>query len=203
MTTTSTKNPPTPTPKVSASGFQPVPTRIPSAPAGTLVADTVIPEVIQCLGELERQLAVVHRACSEAYVSQGKHAEALVHQEMAARLAPDNAEYRNQLGCLRYLTGDDGAVDDFRFVLERLPGNAEAWYNLGMVRFGQGDFLDAERSFAKAVEQDPREAETWNNLGVCRYHLGRLQDARTCFERALQIDPESEDARANLADCSR
>lgn len=181
------------------SGFPQVPTRITDENSSS-EAPTVIPEVVERLSTLETRLGTIHRLCSEAYVSQGKLEEALVHQSMAARMEPDQIEYRNQLGYLRYLTGDDGAAEDFGFVIERDPNNAEGHFNLAMIRFGQGDFLTARTHFAKAAEARPDDPEVWNNLGVALFQTGEPAEARRCFERALAIDPENEDARVNLSE---
>ncbi len=182
------------------SGFPKIPTRIQADPDGMQMQ--VLPEVLDRLHVLEGDLASVHRVCCEAYCSQGKYEEALVHQRMAVAMDPDEVEYRNQLGFLRYLTGDDDAAEDFEFVIRKDPTNPEGWFNLAMLRFGQHNFAEAERGFLKAAELNPNDAEIWNNLGVARFQNGGAADARVCFENAVRIDPEHADARANLSDLS-
>src|SRR5262245_58553367 len=125
------------------SGFQPIPTRIRETPP--LVVDPTESktkaEVISRLGELATNLASVHRTAAEGYLSQGLYAEALPHLEAAATFAAGNAEYHNQLGFVRYLQGNDtGAIGAFRRALELKPNDADGWFNLGMVHFGQGRF---------------------------------------------------------------
>jgi tetratricopeptide (TPR) repeat protein len=157
-------------------------------------------EVLRRLVVLGAGLASVHRLASEAYASISDYESALGHQEAAVRFDPQDLEYRNQLGFLRYVCGDDGAAEDFRYVIENDPENAEAFFNLAMIYFGQGKYYDAEQLFLKAAENDPKDAETWNNLGVARFHQGRLSDARKSFEEALRIDPGNQDAIQNLQD---
>ena len=193
ITSTVTSNP-------ALQGFGGVPTRVPSDPVDTTIQTN--PQVLDGLRHVEGELASLHRICCEAWLSQCDYENALRHMEVAAHLQPDNLEYRNQLGYLRYITGDDRALEDFEFILRQDATNGEAWYNVGMVQFGLSRFLEAERAFAHAIEQIPNDSETWNNLGVARFQLGRIPEARQCFERALQIDPTNADARANIASCS-
>lgn len=182
-------------------GFENVPTRI--ASPGEIHVDTQeVPEVLEQLELLELQIAQFHRVASEAYCSQGRYGNALLHQDIVIRLQPQSLEDRNQLGYLRYLNGDDGAIEDFEEVIRKDPSNAEAWFNVAMIRFGQSEFVEAERGFAEAAQLRPDDSETWNNLGVARFQNGRVMEARACFERALQIDGNNEDARANLVGCA-
>ena len=206
--TTMTKNPaPTPSAIPQRSGFQTIPTRIRD------VRDSQVPPLVvtpmaeqdkalvrQSLGELGSKLAQIHRTAAEAYLSQALYDQALPHLVTAATFAPTELEYQLQLGFVRYLTGDDvGAINSFNAVLA-LDGNcSEAWFNLGMVLFGQNQFVEAEDCFRRSAEIQPREAQTWNNRGVCLWRTQRTAEARVCFQKALQIDPNDQDAVFNLA----
>ncbi len=184
------------------SGFPKVPTRISQRDPRANLLDWSAgrPEVEEQLQNLGKELAKVHFQASEAFSSLGRYEEALPHAETAVRFDPENPVYRHSLGFLRYLCGDDGAAEDFEWVVARDAGNAEAHFNLGMIRFGQGRYLEAEKAFERAAEHMPNDAETWNNLGVTRYHLGRLPEAKACFEQALRADPEYQEAKDNLKD---
>jgi Flp pilus assembly protein TadD len=207
--TTQTKNPTTPTATAaSRSGFQAIPTRIrdvrDNQPVPPLVVDPVTSSaneaIRQNLGELGLKLAEIHRTAAEAWLSQCLYEKALPHLEAAATFAPTEADYHHQLGFVRYITGDDvGAIESFRAVIASDAGNAEAWFNLGMVLFGQNQFGEAEDCFRRSLEGQPGDAQTWNNRGVCLWKLGKIPDARTCFQRALKIDPSDQDAIYNLA----
>lgn len=182
-------------------GFGPIPTRIKDTPP--LVVDTkesaTKKQVVEHLGDLAGRLAQIHRTAAEGYLSQSMYAESLPHLEAAATFASANAEYHNQLGFVRYVLGDDGgAINAFRRALELRPNDADGWFNLGMVQYGQTRFAEAEESFRRSLEQQPNNPETWNNRGVALHRLGRGNDARACFQRALQIDPSNADAKANL-----
>ena len=58
-----------------------------------------------------------------------------------------------QLGFVQYVTGDDvGAIKSFNTVISAEESNGEAWFNLGMVLFGQEQFTEAEYCFRHASE---------------------------------------------------
>ena len=155
--------------------------------------------VLKLLQELETWTANVHRVAAETYLTQSMYAEAIVHLEAACRFDAGNAEYHNELGTLRYMTGDDeGALVCFDAAREIDRNNGIANFNRGMVLFGQGRLREAEEAFAQATLSDDRNAENWNNLGVTRFQQGKKEEARACFLKALQCDPKNEDARANL-----
>lgn len=183
-------------------GFANIPTRI--TDLAPLVMEEIPSEIkiqiLDSLQELDIQVAVVHRNAAEAYLSQNLYTEALPHLQAAATFAPDVMEYRNQLGFVQYIAGqDDAAVESFQIVLSRDPMQVDALFNLGMVLFSSGDYVQAEDSFRRSLEINPNDAETWNNRGVCLFQAGRAADAEVCFRRTLEIDPNNEDAKVNLA----
>lgn len=191
----------------SRTGFQPIPTRIRDVREGQGVPPLVVEPanqqnkavVEQSLAELGSKMAEIHRTAAEAFMSQGSYEKAIPHLEAATLLTPTDSEYQHQLGFVRYITGDDvGAINSFNSVLAGDPNNGEAWFNLGMVLFGQSQFGEAESCFGRALQQNPNDAQTWNNRGVCLFQLDRKADARACFTRALQIDPNDADAKFNL-----
>ena len=185
-------------------GFRPVPTRI--TDLAPLVVDEPSAEqraqVVDVLEELGSKLGNVHRTAAEAYLSQAMYEAALPHLEAAAQFAPDVLEFHNQVGFVRYLTGNDqGAVDAFEKVLSRDPSQIDAHFNLGMVLFGRSEFLAAAACFDKVIALSPDDPEAWNNKGTALFEGGQRQQAKQCFSRALEIDPANEDARANMAAC--
>lgn len=199
--TTVTKNP-----KNNQNSFSPIPTRIRDVREAQIPPLVIQPlaeqnkaAVVQSLGELSSKLADVHRTAAEAYLSQAMYAQSLPHLEAAVTFGTDQ-EYRTQLGFVRYLAGDDiGAINAFNMALAVDNKNLDAWFNLGMVLFGQKQFAEAEDCFRRVLELSPNEAQTWNNRGVCLFQVGRSNDAKNCFEQALRIDPQDQDARFNLA----
>jgi len=207
MTTMTKTQAPTITPASSPrNGFPTIPTRIKDvreAQVPPLVVESIDDQnkaaVRQSLAELGIKLAEIHRTAAEAYLSQSAYEQAIPHLEAAATFATGETEYQMQLGFVRYLTGDDvGAINSFNTVLATDGANGEAWFNLGMVLFGQEQYSEAEDCFRHTSELHPNDSQVWNNRGVCLWKLNRLADARGCFQKALQIDPTDGDAQFNL-----
>jgi Flp pilus assembly protein TadD len=193
-----TKNP-IPIPK--ESGFGPIPTRIKTTSPLILGETTTTPneEVVRRLADLGVHLATIHRISAEAYLSQAMYAESMIHLDAACRFDPTNTEYHNQLGIVRFLTGDDqGALAAFSSALEIDEDNPDANFNQGMVLYGLSRRDDAERAFTRSALANDKNAETWNNLGVVRFELGRPEEARACFQKALSVEANNADAIANL-----
>ena len=84
------------------------------------------------------------------------------------------------------------AEDDSR---ARLTGA----YGLGVLRFNQGRFDDAERHFLEVVERASAHADALHSLGLIAERRGRPADALAFFGRALGSDPGHRHARGALA----
>ena len=183
------------------SGFSPIPTRVRNVPPLIIgeVDQQQRQQIVERLQGIEVSVAKTHRTVAEAYLSQGMYSAALAHLQAAAKFAPDDLEYQNQLGFVAYVEGDDeGALLAFERVLAGQPDHGDALFNMGMVLFGRGEHERAEECFRRSLQSNPHDAEAWNNRGVCLHQVQRGQEARSCFQQALQIDPANEDARANL-----
>ncbi|MFM1870959.1 MAG: repeat-containing protein YrrB [Planctomycetota bacterium] len=210
--TTLTKNPTSTTTGTSntpvRSGFASIPTRIRDvrdAQIPPLVVQPMAEQdktvVVQSLAELGTKLGEIHRTAAEAFLSQGMYEQSLPHLEAAVTFGGET-EHQMQLGFVRYITGDDvGAINTFNMVLAADSANADAWFNLAMVLFGQNQFAEAEDCFRHVCELAPNDSQTWNNRGVCLFQIGKKNDAKACFSQALRIDPQDADAKFNLGNC--
>jgi tetratricopeptide (TPR) repeat protein len=83
--------------------------------------------------------------------------------------------------------------------LELDPGLANAFTNLGNVRFRRGFMDEAEVYYRKALSIDENQPEAYYNLGFLYYERGEARAAVSCFERAVAADPAFADAHFNLA----
>jgi protein O-GlcNAc transferase len=68
------------------------------------------------------------------------------------------------LGGILQMQGKD-ALPAFQKVIELLPADAEAHYNLGVVLKSAGRLEDAAVSYRRAIELKPDYAEAYSNLG--------------------------------------
>ena len=77
------------------------------------------------------------------------------------------------------------------------PGNAEAWYLLGISRAGLDQVSTAIAAYREAVSLQPGFVDAWNNLGDLLRRSGDLDGALEALNRALEIDPENPRASLN------
>ncbi len=133
--------------------------------------------------------------------------EALRDDVVAAlRRQPTEAERRSAYD--RYLEGcrldEDAATHAaaeaaYREALRLDPTLANAFTNLGNLRFRQGDETGAEALYRQALAVDPQQPEALYNLGFLALDEGRAEEAIPRFEGALAADPAFADAHFNLA----
>lgn len=79
------------------------------------------------------------------------------------------------------------------------PTLANAYTNLGNLRYRAGAVKDAKILYTKAIEVDRNQPEAHYNLGFLEFEDGSLAEARDCFRRAVELDPTFADAHFNLA----
>jgi predicted O-linked N-acetylglucosamine transferase (SPINDLY family) len=85
-------------------------------------------------------------------------------------------------------------------VLRADPGNADAYYYLGMLSCQRGRFAEGAELARKALSNDPRHARAHVLLGGALAAVGQRQDALASYERAIALAPELARAHGNRAD---
>jgi tetratricopeptide (TPR) repeat protein len=73
-----------------------------------------------------------------------------------------------------YLKANDpaSAAKEFDAVIALDPKNADAYANLGVIAFSQGDYQSAADHLRKAIAIDPSLAKSQALLGICEHRLG-------------------------------
>jgi tetratricopeptide (TPR) repeat protein len=104
-------------------------------------------------------------------------------QTGASRAAEIHDHFRK---AAEYLKANDpnSAVTEFDAVLALDPKNAEAYANLGVVRYFQRDYQNASQYLRKALAIDPSLAKTQALLGICQKRLGD-PSARALLEKSF------------------
>jgi tetratricopeptide (TPR) repeat protein len=90
------------------------------------------------------------------------------------------------------------AIEAYRRVLERDPGNADAHVNLGRLYHLAGERGRAEAHYRDAVRLAPEDPTPHFNLGVLMEEQGRREEAALAYRQAVSRDPEFADAHCNL-----
>jgi tetratricopeptide (TPR) repeat protein len=88
----------------------------------------------------------------------------------------------------------DEAGAGFAAVVKRLPGFAEAYFNLGLVRHEQGRFEDAIPSFQKALTLQPKLHGANLFLGITEFRLNHLDKAGSAVQKETVTYPKDANA---------
>jgi tetratricopeptide (TPR) repeat protein len=95
------------------------------------------------------------------------------------------------------------AISELRRATALNPGNADAYFNLGVLLGARQQVGEAAAALQRAVDLAPQNAEAHRNLGVAFALLGRLDDGIAEAREAVRIQPDSAAARSSLADLLR
>ncbi len=74
------------------------------------------------------------------------------------------------------------------------PQNNNAYFELGRFYQEQGEFLQAENSFKKAIEINPGNDNVYVELGELYRFQGKFLQAEDLFKKAIQLNPENDQA---------
>ena len=85
--------------------------------------------------------------------------------------------------------------------LSQVPGDGNAWSDMGVIYAKQGDFDKAEQSLARSIDiAEAHEKPTAHfKMGVLMVMRSNYTNARDQFEKALSLDPYHENALLYLA----
>jgi len=163
-------------------------------------------ELGQARADLERALRLKPDLI-DAYLNLAKVLEALGRATEAIRTLTDallrletvfdpESAYRARLhrGNL-FLEQNDyqSAVDDYRAATRLAPGDAAAFFNLGIACQHLGQLETAAQAFCDAIRLNPRHAPAHQELGDVALARGSLEDAEGAYSTALQLTRQADD----------
>jgi tetratricopeptide (TPR) repeat protein len=73
--------------------------------------------------------------------------------------------------------------------VDRTP--AKGLWQLGVIRFQDGDYAESERLLLESIEANPKFPLSHQDLGFARMRLGRASEALADFEDALRLAPQT------------
>lgn len=93
-------------------------------------------------------------------------------------LRPDDGDGWNQLGYIRFLSGNYGeAGRAYQRAEELNPDDATLQNNIGALHFIQGRIEEAEKRFRRALEINPKHPDALYNLADTCDELGKSEEA--------------------------
>ncbi len=96
-----------------------------------------------------------------------------------------------------------GATQIYRQLVDRAPGNADAWHLFGVAAHQQGAHQLGAELIANAIQLNAGVADYHSNLAMVQKSLGLLDEAEASLGAALARDPDHAKALGNLAGIKR
>lgn len=127
----------------------------------------------------------------------GQTAQAIPLLEQAVTDLPSEARAWNHLGLAYRAAGRDGeALKAHLRALERNRSFAEAWFNVGLLQFEQGNWLEAERALRTYLGNEAvrTNAVAWRTLGLAQLESNQIDLAERSLATATQLAPRDAEA---------
>jgi tetratricopeptide (TPR) repeat protein len=139
-----------------------------------------------------------------AYLSAGRHTEALADFERALASDPGSVQALYNRAVLYSEAGElSKSISDFQAVITRQPELGLAFTGLGGVLMKQERFDAAELSFTRAIQLQPGFALNYFNRGLAFMFRDQFVKAESDFSKALAIDDDITPALLNRSVCLR
>jgi Flp pilus assembly protein TadD len=107
------------------------------------------------------------------------------------------AEYERALWALKAERNDEATELLMEFV-EKYPGHAGPWANLGILYTRTGKADEAVAALENAIALNPNNAQIHNQLGVAYRQQGKFDDALHAYNEALKLNPDHPPAHLNI-----
>lgn len=94
------------------------------------------------------------------------------------------------------------AIATARQAIQRNPHDVDAYNQLGLALYRQGNLAEAIAAYKKALQINPSLTEVYSNLALALYKQGNLREAQNAYQQATRqvalTAPPSERSSANL-----
>ena len=167
--------------------------------AQALIGESRYAEALEMLAGEASENAEAAMLSGVAANRNGDLAAAVVHFEIAEKLAPELAAAPLNLGLtLRALNKTGPASLALTRALRLDPRAAAGNFALGNIRMEQAHFEGAIAHFEAVLQEAPDYVGALNNLGICWTKQKHPAKAVPHLERAISLDPNNSGALTNL-----
>jgi len=150
------------------------------------------PPLSSQLGNSQR-LEVLQERVNRLHAQMNNAAAARVRRDFIETLerAPEDFWLRENFALFLQSIGDlAGAVAEWRRIHDLLPQDYLAYFQLGRLLGGEGQWTEAEASLRQAVEMHPSLTEGWIELGNVLASQEKYEPALASYARARQQRPQ-------------
>lgn len=129
----------------------------------------------------------VYETLANFYYRSGRYPDAINAYSVAISLAPDIATLHGGLGAAYAMSGDQqSALDAYKQSLALKPSR-QAYTNMGLQLFYEGQFQAAADMQQKALEYAPDDHRVWGRLAESHRLQGNEEAAQRAYERAVEL----------------
>lgn len=134
------------------------------------------------------------------YMNQQQFARALSLFRRAAALNPKLEIAKINEGiALANLQKYGPAITLLNTLIKKEPGNARAWYTLGLVYKNQANSERSRDAFETAARLVPSDPDVFYFIGLAQSELGQYENAAGAFRHVLELNPFHASAEFGLA----
>jgi tetratricopeptide (TPR) repeat protein len=131
--------------------------------------------------------------------SSGLFSDAQSYYNKAIALKPFAVEPRFGVVMPQSAMGNWTAViSQYEKILEIMPNNTVAMHRLGLIYYGQKDYLKAEKYFEKVVNLYPFDYDALVMYAWTNFQLKKYREAKVLFNKALMNTPTGSSAMEGI-----
>ncbi len=117
---------------------------------------------------------------------ENKPAASLAEYNRAAALQPPSAQQLKIVAFDYVLANDFADADKWMTTASAwAPGDSDAWYSLGRIKYSENRFAEAIDCFTKALALSPKLVKAENNMGLAYEGLNRIDEAVAAYRQAI------------------
>lgn len=92
----------------------------------------------------------------------------------------------------------DSVIKQYKKILEIMPNNNVALHRLGLIYYGQKEYLEAEKYFEKVVNLYPFDYDALVMYAWTNFQLKKFREAKVLFNKALLNTPSGTSATEGI-----
>ena len=123
----------------------------------------------------------------------GKRQEAVEEYKKALRIKRDRHMFATVLSTLIESNRSEEAVAIAAEFIDAYGDDHELWTLKGNAEYRSSDFVNASRSYERALTSKPHDARLWHSKGMAEEMAGMYKEAESSYDKAILIDLNNPD----------